>query len=379
MKFERVERENILIIDDVSSNLVSLAAIAKAAGYIGRPVSSVEHAIRAIDAELPNLILLDITMPKMNGYEYCKVLSEDVRTRDIPVIFISGLNSSKDRVHGFECGAVDFITKPFEKNEVIMRINTHMKAHRMQLELSENNRKLNSLVNAQIRQIEEERRNMIIALANLSEDRYDSTGMHLINISKNCRLIATGLSLTRKYEKVISNDFINEIEVASRLHDVGKMAIPDSILLKKGKLNDKERETMMEHTTIGVNLLQEIYSNNSKNAFIKMAMDIAYSHHEKWDGTGYPRALKGTAIPLAARIMSVVDTYDALVSTRCYKPAYTPEAAVAIISSLSGTSFDPDVVNIFCRLSKRLVRSTRDEEVSSASKIPMHQASDQRR
>lgn len=360
MDFKRRETENILIIDDVTSNLVALSEIIREAGYIARPVPSVALAMKGIEAELPQIILLDITMPQMNGFEYCRILKKDVRTRDIPVVFISGLTSPEDRIRGFELGAVDFITKPFERTEVLARVNTHLKLYNMQKELALSNKKLHNLVTSQLYQIEKERKSMALALATLAEDRDDGTGMHLVNISKNCRLIATGLSLTHKYEKHITSDFINTIEIASKLHDLGKMAIPDKILLKEGTLTAKERSIMMMHTVVGVETLKEIYSNNSQNPFIKMAMDIAYYHHEKWDGTGYPCALAGTRIPLAARIMAVVDTYDALVSERCYKAGYTHENAIRIIQDESGKSFDPDVVNIFVRLAKHLKRTPLD-------------------
>ena len=365
MEFNRVEKENILIIDDVTSNLVALSEIIREAGYIARPVPSVALAMKGIEVELPQIILLDITMPQMNGFEYCRILKKDVRTRDIPVVFISGLTSPEDRIKGFELGAVDFITKPFERTEVLARVNTHLKMYNMQKELALSNKKLHNLVASQLYQIEQERRSMALALATLAEDRDDGTGMHLVNISKNCRLIATGLSLTHKYEKYITNDFINTIEIASKLHDLGKMAIPDKILLKEGTLTSKERSIMTMHTVAGVETLKEIYSSNTQNAFIKMAMDIAYYHHEKWDGTGYPCSLSGTQIPLAARIMAAVDTYDALVSERCYKHGFSHEDAIEVIKKESGKSFDPDVVNIMVRLAKHLKRTTSGITVAS--------------
>lgn len=379
MEFSRKESDSILIIDDVTSNLAALSEMIRVAGYTARPVASVAQAMKAIDAALPSTILLDVTMPQMNGYDYCRILKRDVRTRDIPVIFISGLSSAQDRIKGFECGAVDFITKPFERTEVMMRINTHLKLYHMQCDLTMNNKKLHNLVNNQLHQIELERRNMILALANLAEDRDDGTGMHLTNISKNCRLIAMGLSLTHKYEKVITSEFISTIEVASKLHDIGKMAIPDRILLKEGHLNGKERSIMMMHTVAGVETLKDIYVNNAQNGFIKMAMDIAYYHHEKWDGSGYPCALVGADIPLAARIMAVVDTYDALVNERCYKAAYSHESALEIIRNESGKSFDPDVVNILCRLEKHLKRTVSDDKFTNKSTTPIYDAMEGRR
>lgn len=378
MEFGRTDKESILIIDDVTSNLMTLAAIIRSAGYSPRPVSSVELAERTMEVMKPELILLDVTMPKMNGYDYCRMLKNDARTRDIPVIFISGLNTPSDRVKGFECGAVDFISKPFEQTEVLLRVNTHLETYHLQKRLYQDNRQLHNLVNRQLAQLEYERKKMILALAKLSEDRADSTGKHLDNVSANCRIVATGLSLTHRYEKQITNEFINTIETASRLHDIGKMAIPDDILLKEGPLTNDERLTMMKHTTIGVDTLRDIYSENTANAFIAMALEIAYFHHEKWDGSGYPTGTKGAEIPLPARIMAVVDVYDALVSKRCYKPAYSHEDAIEYIKSESGKSFDPDVVQIFVRLEKRLKRNINEEAASDMVELTNY-TSDSRR
>ena len=357
MEFSRVERENILIIDDVRTNLAAMADIIRDAGFTARPVSNVRHAMMAVENELPDLILLDITMPHINGYEYCRILKKDVKTRDIPVIFISALTSPEDRIKSFECGGSDYISKPVEKTEVLLRIDMHLRMYRLQQELAGANKKLHTIVARQLRQIEDERRSMVNALARLTEAKDDAGGAHLDNISANCRLIAMGMSLTHKYEKLITGDFVNMIEAASRLHDIGKMAISDKILQKEGHLTEKERRIMMSHTTEGVEALKRIYSDNADNGFIRMAMDIAYYHHEKWDGSGYPCGLKGTEIPLAARIMAVVDAYDALVSARCYKPPYSHIGSINIIREEAGRSFDPDVVDIFCRLERQLKRA----------------------
>ncbi|MCR5325100.1 MAG: response regulator [Lachnospiraceae bacterium] len=362
MEFSRVERENILIIDDVTSNLMALTDIVRDAGFTVRPVANVRHAMMAVEAGLPDLILLDVTMPHMNGFEYCRILKKDVKTRDIPVIFISALNSAEDRIKGFECGGSDYVSKPVEKTEVLLRIDMHLRMYRLQQELSNSNKKLHSIVSRQLSQIENERRNMVLALATLTESKDDETGSHLDNISANSRLIAMGLSFTRKYEKLITSDFINMIEAASKLHDIGKIAIPDRILLKEGHLNEQERQIMMTHTTAGIDALKKIYSDNMENGFIRMAMDIAHYHHEKWNGEGYPAGLKGTQIPLAARIMAVVDTYDALVSERCYKPAFSHVGAIHIIKAEAGISFDPDIVDIFCRLERQLKHGQCDTE-----------------
>lgn len=350
--------ESVLIVDDVTANLVTLTEIIKEAGLIPRPVTSVKQAMLAIQAAVPQLILLDITMPEIDGYEYCRMLKKNANTKSIPVVFISALNSSKDRVKGFECGAVDFITKPFEKTEILLRVNTHLKVYRMQRELEIYNKKLHVLVNQQMHKISDERKNMIYALAKLSEARDNTNGKHLDNVAKNCRLLAMSLQFTKKYEKVISNEFIDTIELTAPLHDIGKIIIPDKILKKPAGLDKDEVEIMQTHTSVGASILQEIYAQNETNEFIKMAIDIAFYHHERYDGTGYPKGLKGNEIPLAARIMAIVDAYDTLICERCYKPALSHEESMKIINAESGHYFDPDIVYIFNKIQKRLKKET---------------------
>jgi len=350
------EEVNILIVDDVTSNLVILNEMIKSAGYVARPVTSAKQALRAIEIAKPQLILLDIAMPDMSGYEFCELLKKDVRTRDIPIIFISAVNTSEDRVKGFRLGAVDFIAKPFEIEEVMLRINTHLKIYRMQRELEQYNKKLYKMVSEQTRQIVEEEKHFVYALARLSEAREDITGHHLQNIGANCKLLAMSLQFSSKFEKEVTNSFIDEIEMAAPLHDIGKILISDTILLKTTPLSKDEMAIVQKHATQGADTLQELYEMNEHNRFLAMAIDIARYHHEKWDGTGYPEGLKGEEIPLAARIIAIVDVYDALVSERSYKEAYTHEESMMIINEESGKSFDPDIVDIFNKIQNQLKR-----------------------
>jgi len=377
MEFKRVEKDNVLLIDDVTSNLITLSEIIRKEGLIARPVKSVEYAIRAVDAELPSIILLDVTMPDMNGYDYCRILKKDIRTRNIPVIFISGLNSPKDRIRGFECGGVDYITKPFENTEVLMRINTHLKEYRMQKNLNIRNQRLNTLVSKQLAQLETERINLITCLANLCEERdIPEFYKHSDNISENSRLIAMGLSLTPKYEKSITNSFIDMIEVAARLHDVGKFAIPEKIILKKGKLSSREIQVMETHCSAGNRIVETLSDNGSGiNIFLRMAKDIVSFHHMRWDEC----KKQHKEFPLAARIVSICDVFDALTSPRVYKKAYSPEASLKAIKAESGKMFDPDIVDIMLRLRRRLVVSNHGTPIAKDEYIPEWQVSDPRR
>lgn len=354
MEFKRVEKDNVLIIDDVSSNLITLSEIVRNEGYIVRPVKSVDYAREAIGAELPSLILLDVSMPDMNGYDYCRILKKDISTRNIPVIFISGLGSAKDRIKGFECGAVDYITKPFEKKEVTMRINTHLKEYRMQRNLYLRNQKLNMMVSKQMQQLEQERINLVTCLARFSENRDIPENCHHVeNVGANCRLIAMGLSLTPKYENKISRNFIDMIEVAAQIHDVGKMVVPEKILTQKGKLSSKESEIMKRHCTEGDRIISTVfYDTGAINLFLRMAGDIVANHHKRYD-EGHTES----SFPMVARIVAVCDVFDALTGPRLYKKAFSKKAALNAIKSESGKIFDPEVVDILLRLERRLVVS----------------------
>ena len=350
------ELANILIVDDITSNLVILTEIIKNAGYIARPVTSVKQALAAMEANLPQLILLDISMPDMDGYEFCEMLKKDVKTRNIPIIFISAMNAPEDKVKGFQVGAVDFISKPFELEEVTMRVNNHLKIYKMQQELEVYNKRLHKMVNEQIKKITEEEKNFMYALAMLAESKEDRNGAHVRNIGRNCKLLAQSLQFSPKFEREITNSFISTIETAAPLHDIGKVSISDTILLKPGRLTQEEMLIVRSHAELGAKTLIELYNMNEHNEFLEMAIDIAHYHHEKWNGKGYPEGLSGTDIPLAARIMAVVDVYDALTSDKCYKTAYSHEKSMEIINEESGKSFDPDIIEVFNKIQKQLKR-----------------------
>lgn len=350
------ELANILIVDDITSNLVVLTEMIKNAGYIARPVISVKQALTAMEVALPQLILLDISMPDMDGYEFCELLKKDVKTRNIPIIFISAMNSKEDKVKGFKVGAVDFISKPFELEEVTARVNNHLKIYKMQQELEIYNKRLYKMVNEQIRKITEEEKNFIYALAMLSDSKEDPSGTHIRNVGCNCKLLAQSLQFSPKFEREITNSFVSTIETAAPLHDIGKISISDTILLKPGPLTPEEMEIVKTHAEQGAKTLTELYNMNEHNDFLKMAIDIAHYHHEKWNGKGYPKGLSGNDIPLAARIMAVVDVYDALTSERCYKKAYSHEKSMEIINEEAGKSFDADIIKVFNKIQKQLKR-----------------------
>ncbi|WP_035276915.1 HD domain-containing phosphohydrolase [Desulforegula conservatrix] len=350
---------DILAIDDTPANLQLLAGMLKDRGYRVRPVPNGKLGIQAAKKELPDLILLDINMPGMNGYEVCQHLKSDPELYPIPVIFISAMNDTLDKVKAFSVGAVDYITKPFQMEEVYARVETHLALHFFQAQLEIQNNSLQKLVKDQVREITNSQLATILALSKLAEQRDDSTGKHLERVQILCRMLADRLAFLPQYRTHISECYTENIFHASPMHDIGKVAIPDSILMKPGPLTSEEFDIMKRHTVVGFETLSEVYVLYPGNAFINMGRSIARHHHERWDGKGYPDGLSGTSIPLSARIMSLVDVYDALRSERCYKPPFSHEKAVEIISEGSGTQFDPDIVKAFIDAAEEF-RAVRD-------------------
>lgn len=346
----------ILVVDDVEVNLIILEEIIKNMGYEAITAMSVKDAFEVMQEQqvLPQIILSDISMPDIDGFTFCSMLKKDPYTRDIPVIFISAMDSVADLNQGFALGAVDYITKPFDKGEVEVRINTHLKIYSLQKDLEENNKRLNKVVIKQMEKLRLEQKNIMAALAKLVESKENSvsgnSSTHYANVSYNSRILAQGMQFSPIFEEMITDDFIDTIESSAGLHDIGKIMIPDYILLKNAPLTAEEHRIMSTHAEIGAKTIMDIYDGIEKNDFINMAIDIAYFHHENWDGTGYPKGLKGTQIPLSARIVKVVDVFDALINKRAYKQAYSLEESLACMQEGTGTFFDPDIMQVFMKI-----------------------------
>lgn len=344
------DKPNILIVDDIKSNLVILAEIVQNMGYIARPVTCARQALDAVNVLLPHLILLDITMPDIDGFELCTILERNVNTKNIPVIFISALDSPDDKIRGFQLGAVDYITKPFEIEEVIYRINIHLIAYKKQQELEKNNKKLYKIISNQMGKIYDEQKNILFALAKITENRTVKSKGHMERISKLSRLLAISMQMSARFENEISNSFIDMIEVAAPLHDIGRIAFDDVKLYNKVKVNEMELNCAKLHTEIGANILMKIHSLNKSNDYINMAIDIAWFHHENWEGSGYPKGLSGNEIPLSARIVSVVNKYDYLAS----QWNLSTEKCMKMIEENSGIEFDPEIVTIFKKIQNQI-------------------------
>jgi putative two-component system response regulator len=338
---------NILIVDDTPANLQLLVGMLKSSGYIPRPVPNGRLALQAAKNQPPDLILLDINMPEMNGYEVCQRLKADDKLKDIPVLFISALTDTADKIKAFSTGGIDYVTKPFQFEEVHARVETHLRLHQLRRELAQHNLQLQELVQAQVKEISDSQMATIFALSKLAESRDDNTGRHLERVQSLSGLLAVRLAQSATYRDVITPAFINNICRASPMHDIGKVGIPDGVLLKQGRLTADEFEIMKRHSLIGASTLESVRQQYPKNTFLEMGIAIARSHHEWWDGSGYPDGLAGEAIPLPARLVALVDVYDALRSRRPYKEPFSHEKAVEIIVGESGRHFDPFLIGIF--------------------------------
>ena len=356
-------KATIMVVDDTPENLVLISRILLPEGYKVMTLPDGQMAIDAIKTTSPDLILLDVMMPGLDGFAVCSTLKADPLTASIPIIFISALSEPLDKVKAFETGAVDYITKPFNLMEVKARVGVHLELRFTQKALEDYSTLLEKKVKEQVEELSTGQLALITAMTKLVEARDDSTGGHIERTQTLCRLLAERLGMRPEYRETIDPGFLENIYNASPLHDIGKVGIRDSILMKPGKLLPEEFEEMKSHTTIGKEYLCRALAKSPKNKYLRMGMEIAGSHHEKWDGSGYPEGLAGEAIPLSARIMALVDVYDALRSARVYKEAYPHSQAVAVIVQGRSRHFDPAVVDAFLEISDAFdrARSEMDE------------------
>ncbi len=338
-------RSRVMVVDDEPAVILLLQSMLAKDGRDVVAVGNSNLVVGTALRERPDLILLDVTMPDLNGLEVCRQLKSDDRLQEIPVIFLSGRDSPEDKIEGFQAGGVDYVTKPFDPDEVRVRVNTQLRLRSLQCDV-----RVRKAVEEKVRELSEAQAATIFALAKLAEYRDEDTGSHLERVRDYCRLIAERLALDSPYAGQVSADFIECIQHAAPLHDIGKVAIPDRILLKPGKLTPEEFEVMKTHTVIGAENMQTVYNRYPGNAFIGMGIEIALYHHERWDGNGYPDRLVGRNIPLPARIIALADVYDALRSDRCYRKGFDHETARAIILEEDDSHFDPVIVGAFLSL-----------------------------
>jgi len=341
------EKATIMVVDDTPANLKLLQEMLQTQGYLVLAFPRGAMALAAAAKNPPDLILLDIQMPEMDGFEVCKRLKADKTLAEIPVLFISALTETTDKVKAFAVGGVDYVSKPFQFEEVHARVETHLRLRRLQAQLEKHNLHLEDLVAEKVEEISDSQLATILAVSKLAEYRDDETGQHIERTRVYCKIIAEKLRDDRSFAGSINNRFIENIYHAAPLHDIGKVGISDNILLKPGKLTAVEFEIMKTHTIIGAMTLHASYSKYPGNAFLNMGLAVARSHHEKWDGSGYPDGLLGAEIPLSARIMAIADVYEALRSKRPYKEAFSHEKSFGIIMEGIRSHFDPAVVDAF--------------------------------
>lgn len=320
-------RQTILVVDDNAENIDLMVEILSPF-YIVKAARSGERALRIAEASRqPDLILLDVMMPEMDGYEVCRRLKDNVTTRHIPVVFLTAMSTVEDERKGFELGAVDYITKPISPPIVLARTRT-------QLSLYDQKRTLEDAVRQRTAELKETQLEVIRRLGRAAEFKDNDTGLHVIRMSHYAQLIGQAMGLP--------GEIVDLIFHAAPMHDIGKIGIPDSVLTKPGPLNDEEWVQMKLHPTIGAEII-----GDHRSSLLTMARVIAMTHHEKWDGSGYPRGLSGKDINIAGRIVAVADVFDALANDRPYKKAWPMPEAVAQIKAGSGSHFDPDAVAAF--------------------------------
>ncbi len=295
----------------------------------------------------PDLILLDIDMPKINGLLFLRMFRDRLRFRDIPVMMISSLNDPETVKAAFENGAKDYLRKPFFADELLMRVRLQIENAFLKRQSASRSEFLEHSVDEKIVEIKNVKNTTIFALAELAESRDNDTGDHLLRIREYVKILSDRLSRIPAYEREINREFRENIYHMSVLHDIGKVGIPDKILLKPGRLTSEEFDLMKTHARIGGRALDKVCKINRHSGFLKMGRDIAMYHHERWDGTGYSDGLKGTQIPLAARIVTLADIYDALSTKRVYKAAFNERDVMEIMAEENGKAFDPVIYDAF--------------------------------
>lgn len=320
------QQHTILVVDDTPEN-IDLLANALRDHYKVKAAINGEIALKLAEKEQPDLILLDVMMPGISGFEVCERLKADPLTRHIPVIFVTAMMATEDELHGLELGAVDYITKPINPSLVKARVRTHLALHDQSLELE-------IKIRERTQELETTRLQIIQRLGRAAEYKDNETGMHVIRMSKYSYYLALAAGLTENDARLLMN--------AAPMHDIGKIGIPDHILQKKGRLTDEEMAVMRTHCEIGAMIIGD---DNSE--LLKLAKVVAMTHHEKWDGSGYPNGLKGKAIPIEGRIVAIADVFDALTSERPYKQAWPIEKAIEYLEEQAGSHFDPELVPLF--------------------------------
>ena len=333
----------ILVVDDDTGVQNMIKRILGRSGYRVQTARNGEEAYAVVSESLPDLIILDLSMPGIDGFEVATHLKSNPTTREIPIILITGLDNSENHVKALDIGINDFLSKTAEPEEILARTRSHLRIKQLNDQLNSNRIALEKTVDLRTEQLKNASLEVIWRLTAASEYRDNETGAHIKRMSHYSAAIARMMGLRKKT--------IETILYSAPMHDIGKIGIPDDILLKTGKLNAEEWRIMKSHTIIGANILK-----GSKIGFVRMGAMIALTHHEKWDGSGYPNGLKGRQIPLAGRIVALADVFDALTSKRTYKKPFPVQESNRIIEQGRGTHFDPEVVDAFFAIQAEILQ-----------------------
>ncbi|MEW6266120.1 MAG: two-component system response regulator [Thermodesulfobacteriota bacterium] len=342
----------VMVVDDTAAN-VDILVETLGDHYEVSVAMDGESALEDIANEPPDLILLDIMMPGLDGYEVCRRLKVDPKLSQIPVIFVTAMTEVTDETKGLELGAIDYLTKPISPPIVKARVKNHLELKLAKEELQDQNAILEIKVQERTKELAMTQEVTIESMASLAETRDPETGGHIRRTQNYVKALAVQLQLKPRYRNSLDEATIDILYKSAPLHDIGKVGVPDHILLKPGKLTDEEFAQMKKHTVYGRDAILTAERRLGNNSFLHFAREIAYTHHEKWNGTGYPEGLNGDEIPLSGRLMALADVYDALISKRTYKAPFSHEKATAIIVEGKGTHFDPDVVDAFLEVEGR--------------------------
>lgn len=343
----------VLVVDDTPENLTLMGALLRD-HFMVKVANNGEKALKiAMSDTPPDLVLLDIMMPGLDGYEVCRRLKATAATRDIAVIFLTARSDPDDERMGLALGAVDYITKPISPPILLARVNTHLALKATADFLRDKSAYLEREVALRTLEVQAIQDVTIMAMTSLAETRDNETGNHIRRIQLYVKALAERLRNHPRFEAVLNERMIELLYKSAPLHDIGKIGIPDSILLKPGKLTVEEFEVMKTHTTLGRKAIEDAERRlGMRVAFLNVSKEIAYSHQEKWDGSGYPQGLAGDQIPVSARLMAVADVYDALINKRVYKAAFSHDQTCSTIVKGKGTHFDPDMVDAFVSIAE---------------------------
>lgn len=348
------KKEKILIVDDLNVNVAILENIIRAEGYEPLCALSVQEALDIMNHTMPQLILSDFSMPGMDGLQFCELLKSNPCTRDIPFIFITVANSNDEKRQAFAAGAVDYILKPFERAEIVMRVNNQLNSYRIKQQMEDHNRMMHRVIADQKRQMEEERNHVFVILAKLVEERGVSISGHLERIGYNCRILAQSLQLVPKYEQAITDEFVEIMATASKLHGIGSLVMPDDMLKRKYHEHRMDTEEVRFHTSKGVEILEQLRKACIPGNFFDVAIAIAKYHHAYWDGNGCPEGISGEDIPLEARIAAIVNDFDNIYNIEQGDKETRVQKSVEKINQGSGSIYDPFIIKVFNKITKQL-------------------------